>query len=124
MDQSDTDPPLSALAHRRRRAVLACVREHNVVTLADLADELAVDEHGATIDGVPAAAVTELYLSLYHHHVPTLEDAGLVAYDQEQDLVTITGAGTTAHAYLEEQVYEFTESRSQPSRECPDEGSC
>ena len=124
MDQANTDPPLSALAHRRRRAVLACVREHNVVALADLADELAVDEHGATIDGIPATAVTELYLSLYHQHIPVLEDAGLVAYDQDRDLVTITGEGSAAHTYLEEQVYEFSEPPSQPSRECPDEGSC
>ena len=123
MDRADTDHLLTALAHRRRRAVLTCVREHNVVALADLADELAVDEHGATIDGIPADAVTELYLSLYHQHIPTLEDAGLVAYDQDRDLVRITGEGTTAYTYLEDQVYEFSDDKSRPPHGCADEGS-
>ena len=124
MEQADTDHQLTALAHRRRRAVLACVREHHVVALADLADELVVEEHGTTIDGVSADVVMELYLSLYHQHVPTLEDAGLVAYDQERDLVRITEAGTVAHTYLEERLYEFNAHEPQPPHDCPDEGSC
>lgn len=124
MSHTDTDIPFAALAHRRRRGVLSCVSQHHVVTLADLADELAVQEHGATIDGVPADAVRELYLELYHNHVPTLADADLVVYDQDQDLVTITPAGTAAYTYLEEEVYEFSERTSRPPQDCLDEGSC
>lgn len=124
MDRADTDLPFAALAHRRRREVLACVREHNVLTLADLADELAVHEHGATIDGIPADTVSELYLSLYHQHIPALADANLVAYDQDQDLVTITEAGTAAHTRLEEAVYDFSERESRSPRHCSDEGPC
>ncbi|WP_449560119.1 DUF7344 domain-containing protein [Natronococcus roseus] len=124
MEHADADPQLTALAHRRRRAVVACVREHNVVALADLADELVVEEHGTTIDGISAEVVTELYLCLYHQHIPTLEDAGLVTYNQERDLVTITQTGTSAHTYLEERLYQFNGHEPRPSHDCPDEGSC
>uniref|UniRef100_UPI00374D37D5 DUF7344 domain-containing protein n=1 Tax=Natronococcus roseus TaxID=1052014 RepID=UPI00374D37D5 len=94
------------------------------MALADLADELVVEEHGTTIDGISAEVVTELYLCLYHQHIPTLEDAGLVTYNQERDLVTITQTGTSAHTYLEERLYQFNGHEPRPSHDCPDEGSC
>lgn len=100
MERADTDAQLAALAHRRRRTVLACVRGHSVVALADLADELVVEEQGTTIDAISAEVVVEVSLSLSHQHVPTVEDAGFVTYDQTRDLVTITEAGTVAHTSL------------------------
>ncbi|TYL37208.1 DNA-binding protein [Natronococcus pandeyae] len=97
------------------------MHRHHVVTLADLADELAVKEHGMTIDGIPADAVTEIYLSLYHCHVPKLVDANIVEYDQDQDLVSITADGTAAHGWFEEEIFDFSE-RPSPSRlTCTDE---
>ncbi|WP_049888782.1 DUF7344 domain-containing protein [Natronococcus occultus] len=120
---TDADTDATALSHRRRRAVLGCVEQHNVVTLADLADELAVQEHGTPIDEIPADAVTELYLELYHNHVPVLADAGLVAYDQEGDLVAITDTGKRASARFEERLIE-SGSDDARSYNCTEEGSC
>lgn len=121
MDRSDTDHLFSALAHQRRRYALACLTRHHVLTLADLADELAVREHGMTIDGIPADAVTDIYLSLYHCHVPKLADANVVEYDQDQDLVSITADGKVAHAWLEEEMYDFSEQPPRARHTCADE---
>lgn len=77
------------LSERRRRDVLRCLQEYNEsMTLADVADEVAVRELGKRITDISAETVMEIYLSLYHSHVPKLTAAGIVEYDQERDLVT------------------------------------
>ena len=87
---ADADTVFDVLAHHRRRTALSVLIDHeNPITLADLADEVAVREHDASIDEVPAEDVMQLYLSLYHAHVPKLAEEGFVRYDQERDLVEL-----------------------------------
>ncbi len=72
---------------RRRRALAQLRLWDEPVTLADLADEVAVHERGRPITDIPADAVLEVYLSLYRTHLRPLVDAGLVVYDEETDMV-------------------------------------
>ena len=82
------DEAMQALAHHRRRLAIAVVREHDeAVSLPDVADEVAVREHGRPLQELSAETVAETYISLYHDHLPRLVDLGLLAYDQERDLV-------------------------------------
>lgn len=60
------------------------------MTLADLADEVAEREAGASLSAVSAEEVLEVYLSLYHSHVPKLVEARMVEYSQERDLVALS----------------------------------
>ncbi|MXV61118.1 hypothetical protein GS429_03395 [Natronorubrum sp. JWXQ-INN-674] len=60
------------------------------MTLADLADEVAIREHKSPITEISAKTVQRVYLSLYHTHVPMLEEADFVRYDQEADIVTLS----------------------------------
>lgn len=83
------DRLFACLSSRRRRYALVCLRDHQSMTLADLADEVAVMEHDRRIDEIPADAVMRVYLSLYHTHVPKLEAADLVEYYQSEDSVTV-----------------------------------
>lgn len=86
----DTDALFDLLADSRRRFVLACLHEYSTpMVLADIADELATWEHDADITDVPAEEVRSIYLSLYHNHVPKMEDVGLVEYSQERDAVEL-----------------------------------
>lgn len=98
------DALLRALADERRRRILSILRTHRSVTLADLADDLAATERGEPLPDVPAEEVEQLYAELYHQHVPTLEAADLVRYDQERDLVAVTDLGvdvvSTVHQRL------------------------
>ncbi|WP_218153762.1 DUF7344 domain-containing protein [Halopelagius inordinatus] len=85
------DVLFGVLAKRRRRVALRCLVAYDTpMTLADLADEVAVREREATLAQIPADDVMQVYLSLYHAHVPKLGDAGFVEYSQEQDLVRLT----------------------------------
>ncbi len=85
----DASVAVSLLRHRRRLHLLDCLHEHDEpVALPDLADEIAVREHGTDLTAIEPEHVKEIYLSLYHTHVPKLKDIGLLLYDQEQDLVS------------------------------------
>lgn len=82
------DGVFSLLADQRRRLLLAVMRSYGeAVTLPDAAEEVAARETGNTVRNISAEHVTEVYLSLYHDHLPRLVDAGLLEYDQERDLV-------------------------------------
>lgn len=84
----DPDALFVVLSNPRRRFVLVCLDEYGTpMRLSDLADELAEWEHDAPLPEIPADEVQSIYLSLYHHHLPKMEDAGIVEYSQERDAV-------------------------------------
>lgn len=85
-----------ALADKRRRHVLFCLKEHQSVSLADLAEFVAEREKGKHLTEISSEAVRDVYFTLYHNHVPVLEKADLVHYEQEEDLVVQTEQ-TVAH---------------------------
>lgn len=91
-------------ADERRRLALGCLAEHGRLSLPDLADELAEEEHGTAIADVPAEDVTRTYFDLYHRHVPRLSDAGLVRYEQDRDLISITDRGQQFAGWLDDAV--------------------
>ncbi|UHQ98221.1 hypothetical protein HYG81_19230 (plasmid) [Natrinema zhouii] len=60
------------------------------MALADLADEVARVEYDvATLLQIPGEDVKEIYLDLYHSHIPKMEDANLIEYTQEEDMVCL-----------------------------------
>jgi DNA-binding transcriptional ArsR family regulator len=79
---------LSLLANARRRQVLSYLACHRSLSLPTLADEVAEGEADVPLRELDGERVRDVYLSLYHTHVPKLEDAGVVTYDQERDWVT------------------------------------
>ncbi|MWG33872.1 DUF7344 domain-containing protein [Halomarina oriensis] len=101
VDRSEShgvDEGFDILSNARRRAVLRLLDEHHQISLPDVADEVATDEEDVSIVEVDPGAVLDVYLSLYHDHVPRLVDAGLVEYEQERDLVALRTEGTSKTA--------------------------
>lgn len=94
------------LGHHRRRYALQCLREYeNPMALADLADEVAVREYDAPLPEIDAETVKEVYVSLYHAHIPKLADADHVLYYQGRDSVALTDHAEQfdqLRAYLEQ----------------------
>ncbi|PSP76174.1 hypothetical protein BRC81_13565 [Halobacteriales archaeon QS_1_68_20] len=87
-DQLSLDTVFDLLSHSRRRHALAVLGNYDEpMTLADLADEVAVRQHEASLDEISAEEVADIYFRLYHKDVPKLTAADVVAYDQERDLV-------------------------------------
>ena len=92
-DPPDEDTLLDLLSNGRRRYALRCLNEHVTMTLADVAEEIAVWERETTIDNISAEEVKEIYTALYHVHVPKMESVNVVTYDQQNDLVGLTELG-------------------------------
>ena len=61
------------------------------LTLPDAAEEVAVRETGRKVTELSAERVHQIYISLYHDHLPRLVEANLLEYDQERDLVSPVG---------------------------------
>lgn len=86
--QEQLSAALRVLSNPRRRHTLRVVREHGEeMALPDVADEVAVREHDRPLPEISAETVSDIYISIYHDHLPRLVEAGLLGYDQERDLV-------------------------------------
>jgi hypothetical protein len=79
------------LAHPYRRHAVEALVEHSSLTLADVAELVAEREAGVDVAEIPAEDVREVYLELYHSHVPKLVDARVVQYDQDRDVLALLG---------------------------------
>ncbi|SEH12000.1 hypothetical protein SAMN04487967_0609 [Natronorubrum sediminis] len=82
------DEVFRLLAEQRRRLLVDVMRTFGEpITLPDAAEEVAVRETGKPVSSISAERVHEVYISLYHDHLPRLVDSGLLEYDQERDMV-------------------------------------
>ena len=96
-DQETTESTASAtldalydiLSNQRRRYAISCLNDHVCMSLPDLADEVVCYENHAPITDIPEEEVLRVYSTLWHAHIPKLVDAGVVEYDQDQDIVTL-----------------------------------
>ncbi|MFP8889030.1 hypothetical protein ACLI4U_04580 [Natrialbaceae archaeon A-CW2] len=87
------DEVFSVLAAQRRRLLLEVLVEYErEMTLPDAAEEVAQRETGRSITDLSAQQVSDIYISLYHDHLPRLVSAGLLEYEQENDLVALATA--------------------------------
>ncbi|QLD87845.1 hypothetical protein HWV07_01840 [Natronomonas salina] len=94
IDLSETDAAeercYEALADEDRRTVLSALCESGTaLSLSELAIELAQAEPGPTEIG-GGDAVERHEIELYHRHLPKLDDIGLVDFDQDRRLVSLT----------------------------------
>ncbi|MFB6074962.1 MAG: hypothetical protein ABEJ89_08120 [Haloarculaceae archaeon] len=100
----ELDAAFEALADGRRRTAIACLQEHRELTLADLAELIAECERGRCVQAIDDEAVRDIYLSLYHDHVPKLEAADVAQYAQERDCVATTDRTETVLSAARENV--------------------
>ncbi|WP_143117672.1 DUF7344 domain-containing protein [Halomicrobium zhouii] len=79
------------LSHSRRRSILRCLRDtEKPLALADLAADVAHLEMEAPKSEVDPEEVKKIHLTLYHNHVPKLEEFGLVQYDPRNETVNLS----------------------------------
>lgn len=95
--EATSDP----LAHDRRRYLLYCLHLYSTpMKLADVAQQVLVWER----EDEPADYLRgrlRVYNDLYHDHLPALCEAGIVEYDQEDDMVDLGPAAPGVEAELE-----------------------
>ncbi|GAB7018201.1 DUF7344 domain-containing protein [Halostagnicola bangensis] len=88
--QSGTvDEAFELLTDQRRRLFLEVMQNYGEsITLPDAAEEVAKREAGQPVSELPAQRVANVYISLYHDHLPRLVEFDLVEYNQDRDLVS------------------------------------
>lgn len=85
--------------HRRRYAIHYCKHEENPVTLSDLAEQVAAWEQEKDVPELTSAERKRVYTSLQQTHLPTLDDAGMVVYENGE--VELTDRATDLDVYLD-----------------------
>lgn len=96
-DVLETDRVYAALAHPRRRYLCYTLHEDAEWTLTELATKVAAWENDVPVDAVTTDHRDDVYVSLYHAHVPKLVDVGVLTFDREREVIT---AGSHAEQVL------------------------
>jgi len=85
------DTVLDACKHPHRRIVLAAfVETHQPVPVDDLANAIVTHNHHMPPTDVSGETLTRIRTALNHVHLPKLDEAGLVEYGSEHQLVEPT----------------------------------
>ncbi|PSP55452.1 hypothetical protein BRC82_05825 [Halobacteriales archaeon QS_1_67_19] len=85
------DTLLELLSASPRRRAFRVLLDHDALGLPDLADEVAVRGRGRPLPEIDPDAVLDVYLSLYHTHVPKLTDAGRALDEPVRELCELDG---------------------------------
>ncbi|MDQ2071443.1 DUF7344 domain-containing protein [Haloarcula sp. NS06] len=88
-DSLPLDDRLSLLSSHYRRFLLYGLSQYTTpVSLAVLTDTVTEFEHEAPAEHYRDERL-KIYTALYHNHLPRLVDAGVVQYNQSEDMVDI-----------------------------------
>ena len=82
---------LAALGDEHRREIVTVLRERETpIGMMKLAEELTLRRNER--ETAPDAPVDAIVVSLYHQHLPTLADAGVVSFDASEKIVAYSGS--------------------------------
>jgi DNA-binding transcriptional ArsR family regulator len=85
---------------RRRYALYYLRREGGSAELSDLTDQVAAWENDTTPPELSTEQRKRVYISLYQTHLPKLDDAGIVDYDEESGKITLSRRARELDTYL------------------------
>ena len=90
------------LKNRRRREVLAYLLEaEETVTLGELAEQIAAWENDTDVNALSSDQRKRVYVALYQTHLPKMDDAGIVEYDQDRGLISLADNADLLMMYLD-----------------------
>ena len=97
------DVIFEVLKNQRRRYVLRHLKAaEETVSLGDLAEHVAAKENGKTIDAITSDERKRVYVGLYQCHLPKMDDMGIVDFNRDRGLVTLTGVASQLDEYLDD----------------------
>ncbi|KOX91891.1 DUF7344 domain-containing protein [Haloarcula rubripromontorii] len=102
-DALTRDDLFHVLQCRRRRLVLKYLHEYpgdEPADMSDIAEHIAALEHDTTIDSLRSKQRQRVYIALYQSHLPKMDDAGVINYNQDRGLVEATALASSFDKYL------------------------
>lgn len=104
-NRSDVSIVDDILAVQQRRHLLYCLCTYaSPMPLPSIADQLTIWEGEFDTDTEYLQRRLQIYDSLYYDHIPILSTAGLISYDQQDDMVMEGGAMEQARAAIEDRL--------------------
>ncbi|MBX0323173.1 winged helix-turn-helix domain-containing protein [Halomicroarcula sp. F13] len=95
------DTVFEVLSNSRRRFILATLRRRgSPISVSRLARLIGAHEDDVSPSEISASEEKRVYVSLYQSHIPKLEAAGFVEYDEEARSVMETPATAEIDRYL------------------------
>jgi DNA-binding transcriptional ArsR family regulator len=89
------------LSAERRRRILEYLAEHgDRTTLSDLADHIAALENDADVRMLNSQQRKRVYVALYQCHLPKMDDAEVIAYNQSRGTVQRRPNADQLYRYL------------------------
>ncbi|KZX49593.1 hypothetical protein [Haloarcula sp. K1] len=100
-DILEIEPVYEALGHSRRRYLCYTLLEATEWSLTDLATKIAAWENDVPDHAVTDDQREEVYVALYHAHVPKLVDEGVITFDEATETITTAEHADQVLAALE-----------------------
>ena len=86
-------------SHRRRYVLHVCKKHDGLVTLSELAEQIAAWEHDKTVEEITSTERKRVYTSLQQTHLDRMAEAGMIRY--EGDEVELTEEAEGLDVYLD-----------------------
>ena len=105
-DELTRDDLFHVLQCRRRRLVLKYLHEYpgdEPADMSDIAEHIAALEHDTTVDALRSKQRQRVYIALYQSHLPKMDEAGVINYNQDRGLVEATALANSFNGYLDEE---------------------
>ncbi|MFW5956015.1 MAG: DUF7344 domain-containing protein [Halorhabdus sp.] len=100
--QLSTDTVFQTLGSRRRRYALHYLRQQDrPVPIRELSEQLSAWELGKESAAVTPKERKRLYTALHQTHLPTMDRLGIVEYDRNRGLVSLTDHNNEFDIYLD-----------------------
>ena len=91
MTDLSKDELFRILSSSRRRYIIYFLHEEGKpVSLNDLATRIAAEENERPVEEVTDSERQRVYISLYQTHLPKLEEAEIITYDEDERIVTLS----------------------------------
>jgi len=100
-DVLEVEPVYEALGHPRRRYLCYTLLEDTEWSLVDLATKIAAWETDGPEHEVTDRQCDEVYVSLYHAHVPKLVEDDVITFDEAAETITAAEHADQVVAALE-----------------------
>lgn len=92
----------SVIGDRRRRYTVHYLKQQDSeVSVRDLSEQVAAWENGKSTAELTSKERKRVYISLYQSHLPTLDEEGIVVYDEDRKTVELSPAMAQRTIYLE-----------------------
>lgn len=106
-DGLSKDVIFELLKNRRRRQVLSYLLDANeTVTLSELAEQIAAWENDTDVTALSSDQRKRVYVALYQTHLPKMDDAGIIEYDQDRGLITLSENADLLMLYIDTDVHQ------------------